>query len=100
MVLAYSLGGQAAAQMAPPQFYGLTLLLLFVLARRCGATPLGALARPVFAVTLPFVHWSFGRAVSRRMILHWPSICLRRFTYSSAGTRPEISGGSGSAFSL
>ena len=58
MVLAYSLGGQAAAQMAPPLFYGLTLLLLFVLARRCGASPLGALAGMVFAGTLPFVHWT------------------------------------------
>jgi hypothetical protein len=44
--------------MAPPLFYGLTLLLLFVLARRCGATPLGALAGTVFAGTLPFVHWT------------------------------------------
>jgi hypothetical protein len=58
MVLAYSLGGQAAAQMATPLFYGLALLLLFLLARRCEATPLGAFAGMVFAGTLPFVHWT------------------------------------------
>jgi hypothetical protein len=58
MTLAYSLAGQAAAQMTPPLFYGLALALLFVLIGRCGATPLGALVGVLFAGTLPFVHWT------------------------------------------
>ncbi|HUJ22586.1 MAG TPA: glycosyltransferase family 39 protein [Bryobacteraceae bacterium] len=58
MTLGYSLGGQAAAQMAPPLFFILTLLLVYLLARRCGATRLGGLAGMVFAGTLPFTHWT------------------------------------------
>jgi len=58
MTLAYSLGGQPAAQMAPPIFFVLTLLMLFAIARHSGAGALGSLAGAVFAGTIPFLHWT------------------------------------------
>lgn len=58
MTLGYSLGGQAAAQMLPPVFFPLTLLLAIALGRACGAQRFGALAGIVFAATIPFLHWT------------------------------------------
>jgi 4-amino-4-deoxy-L-arabinose transferase-like glycosyltransferase len=58
MTLASGLGGQPAAQMVPPLFFALSLLMVFALARRSGASPLGALAGAIFAGTIPFLHWT------------------------------------------
>ncbi len=58
MTLGYSLGGQAAAQMVPPIFFLLTLLLLIRLARACGADRFSALAGILFAASIPFLHWT------------------------------------------
>jgi hypothetical protein len=56
--LAYSLAGQAAAQMISPLFFLIVLMILFRLARECGLDHATALAGVVFAATIPFLHWS------------------------------------------
>ncbi|MGA2326316.1 MAG: hypothetical protein ABSH05_08505 [Bryobacteraceae bacterium] len=56
MTLGYSLGGQAAAQMLPPIFFLLSLLIAIPLARACGAERFSALAGIVFAASIPFLH--------------------------------------------
>ena len=56
MTLGYSLGGQAAAQMLPPIFFLLTLLLAIPLGRACGAERFSVLAGIVFAASIPFLH--------------------------------------------
>jgi hypothetical protein len=56
--LAWALGGQAAAQLASPLFFVLSLLALWILARECGAEPDEALAGVVLAASLPLLHWS------------------------------------------
>jgi 4-amino-4-deoxy-L-arabinose transferase-like glycosyltransferase len=58
MTLGYSLAGQAAAQMLPPIFFLLTLLLLIRLASACGAGRFSALAGMLFAASIPFLHWT------------------------------------------
>jgi hypothetical protein len=58
MTLGCSLAGQAAAQMLPPVFFVLTLLLLIRLARACGAGRFAALAGILFAASIPFLHWT------------------------------------------
>ncbi|HKX00190.1 MAG TPA: hypothetical protein VJN43_20795 [Bryobacteraceae bacterium] len=58
MTLAYSLGGQPAAQMTPPLFFALALLMTFALARRARASRLGAAIGTLFAATIPFLHWT------------------------------------------
>jgi len=58
MTLGYSLAGQAAAQMLPPIFFLLTLLLLIRLARACGSDRFSALAGILFAASIPFLHWT------------------------------------------
>lgn len=56
--LAWSLGGQPAAQLIPPLFFLLTLLALWVLARDCASDAYEAMAGVVFAASLPVIHWS------------------------------------------
>ena len=58
MTLAYVLGGQPAAQMVSPLFFGLTLLLAFALARECGVAPAPAVAGVILAASIPFLHWT------------------------------------------
>jgi hypothetical protein len=56
--VAWSLGGQPAAQLVAPLFFVLTLLALWVLARDCGADPNGALTGVMLAASLPVLYWS------------------------------------------
>ncbi|HSP69661.1 MAG TPA: phospholipid carrier-dependent glycosyltransferase, partial [Bryobacteraceae bacterium] len=56
--LAWSLGGQPAAQLIAPLFFALTLVALWVLARDCGADSGGALAGVMLAASLPVLHWA------------------------------------------
>ena len=56
--LAYSLAGQAGAQMLSAPFFALFLLILFRLARECGLDQGASVLAAVCAATLPFVHWS------------------------------------------
>ncbi len=58
MTLAYSLGGQPAAQVVNPLFFALTLLLAFAVARVCKIGPLPATIGVILGATIPFLHWS------------------------------------------
>jgi hypothetical protein len=56
--LAWSLGGQPAAQFIAPLFFALSLLAVWILARDCGADASEAFAGVVFAASLPVLHWA------------------------------------------
>ena len=58
MALGYVLAGQPAAQMLPPVFYLLSLVLAFVIARKCGTGRLASMAGVIFAVASPAFHWT------------------------------------------
>jgi hypothetical protein len=60
LAMAYSLGGQPAAQMLPPLFFALALLMTFALARACGCGRVGAWMGVVLAAATPFLHWDGG----------------------------------------
>src|SRR6185312_3560617 len=56
--LAWSLGGQPAAQMMAPLFFALSLLAAWILARDCGADASEALTGVVLVASLPVLHWA------------------------------------------
>jgi len=56
--LAWSLGGQPAAQLIAPAFFALSILAAWVLARECGAAVEEAFAGVMLAASLPVVHWA------------------------------------------
>jgi len=56
--VAWSLGGQPAAQLIAPLFFVVTLLALWVLARDCGADVEGAFTGVMLATSLPVLHWA------------------------------------------
>lgn len=56
--LAWSLGGQPAAQLIAPMFFVLSLLTGWILARDCGADAGEALAGVVLVASLPVLHWA------------------------------------------
>jgi len=58
MALGLTFAGQPAAQMLPPLFFALSLMLAFRIARHCGADRLSALGAVVLAATLPALHWT------------------------------------------
>ena len=62
LAMVYSLAGQPAAQMAAPLFFGLTLLLLFAVARRCGFDRSSAAVGVAFAAAIPYLHWTGSNA--------------------------------------
>ena len=56
--LAWSLGGQPAAQLIAPMFFVLSLLAAWILARDCGADAAETLTGVVFVASLPVLHWA------------------------------------------
>lgn len=56
--LAWSLGGQPAAQLVAPAFFALSLLAAWVLARDCGADDAEACTGVVLMASLPVLHWA------------------------------------------
>jgi hypothetical protein len=56
--LAWSLGGQSAAQFIAPMFFALSLLAAWILARNCGADAGEALTGVVLVASLPVLHWA------------------------------------------
>lgn len=53
----FGLGGQSAARWLNPVVFGLTILLLVAIARRCGLSRAACALGAVAAATLPFLHW-------------------------------------------
>ena len=93
--LAYSLAGQAGAQIVSALFFLLFALLLMLLARRCGLDQGASAGAVVFAVTLPFLHWSgsvmkndvalaFFEGLALLAFLRWME--TRAFRWILAGT--------------
>ena len=58
MAFGLTFAGQPGAQILPPLFYALSMLLAFGIARRCGADRLSALGGVVLAATVPALHWT------------------------------------------
>lgn len=56
--LAWSLGGQPAAQLISPLFFALSLLAAWIIARECGAAADEAFTGVMLAASLPVVHWA------------------------------------------
>jgi hypothetical protein len=56
--LAYALAGQPGSQILSILFFALFALLLVRLARECGLARGAAVLAAVFAITMPFLHWS------------------------------------------
>ncbi|MBZ5676066.1 MAG: hypothetical protein LAP61_17635 [Acidobacteriia bacterium] len=56
--LAWSLGGQPAAQLIAPAFLVMSLLAAWILARDCGADAGEALTGVVLVASLPVFHWA------------------------------------------
>jgi hypothetical protein len=66
--MAWALGGQSAAQMLNPVFFGISLALTWSIALRCGVSRSWAFAGIVLGATIPFLHWT-GSAVKNDMQL-------------------------------
>ena len=58
MTMAYVLAGDAAAQMLPPVYFALAMLIAYRIGRMCGLSQLAALTGTIFAAATPLVHWT------------------------------------------
>ena len=58
MTMAYSLGGQVAAQMITPAVTALFTVAVYRILRSCQFSPAASVTGVVCAFSLPFVHWS------------------------------------------
>jgi hypothetical protein len=58
MTLGYVLAGDAAAQMLPPVYFVLAMMMAFRIGRVCGLGIVPALAGTLFAAAMPLVHWT------------------------------------------
>jgi Dolichyl-phosphate-mannose-protein mannosyltransferase len=74
MATLFALGGQPAAQMVPPMFFVLTLIVAFALARRCGIPSYAALAGLAFVATIPVVLYE-GVIVKNDVMMAFFSLC-------------------------
>ncbi len=74
MAMAYALGGQAAAQMISPLFFGLSLVAAFAVARRCGIASQSALAGLAFVAATPFLLFE-GSVVKNDFALAFFLLC-------------------------
>ncbi len=58
LALAWSLAGQAGAQMIAPVFFLLALIALYAIGRECEFSPRAAFAACIFTASIPFIHWT------------------------------------------
>jgi hypothetical protein len=79
MALAWSLGGQPAAQLISPLFWVLSLALLFLIARACGLNKVAAFAGVIAAAMLPFAHWSGANAKNDSAMVFFQAAALLAF---------------------
>src|SRR5260370_9393561 len=56
MTVGYIFGGDAAAQMLPPVFFALTLMLAYRIGRVCGLERFASFAGVVFVAPTPLIH--------------------------------------------
>lgn len=62
MAMAWSIGGQPAAQLIEPLFWALSLFVVFLIARSCGLNSAMAFTGTVVAAMMPFLHWTGANA--------------------------------------
>jgi hypothetical protein len=79
MALAWSLGGQPAAQLVSPLFWLLSLLLLFLIARSCGLNRAAAFAGVAAAALLPFAHWTGSNSKNDSALVFFQAAALLAF---------------------
>ncbi len=79
MALAWSLGGQPAAQLISPLFWVLSLLLLFLIARSCNLSNAAAFAGVVAAAMMPFAHWSGSNSKNDSAMVFFQAAALLAF---------------------
>jgi hypothetical protein len=79
MALAWSLGGQPAAQLISPLFWVLSLLLLFLIARSCGLNQAAAFVGVAAAAMLPFAHWSGSNSKNDWAMVFFQAAALLAF---------------------
>ncbi len=58
MTLGYVLAGDPAAQMLPPVYFALAMLMAYRIGRMCGWTLVGSLTGALFAAAAPALHWT------------------------------------------
>ena len=58
MTFGYVLAGDAAAQMLPPVYFALAMLMAFRIGRMCGLGRFAALLGTMFAAATPLIHWT------------------------------------------
>jgi len=58
MTMGYVLAGDAAAQMLPPVYFALAMLMGYRIGRMCGLSQFAALTGTLFAAATPLVHWT------------------------------------------
>jgi 4-amino-4-deoxy-L-arabinose transferase-like glycosyltransferase len=58
MTMGYVLAGDAAAQMLPPVYFALAMLMAYRIGRMCGLGQFAALTGTMFAVATPLLHWT------------------------------------------
>ncbi|HLN00100.1 MAG TPA: hypothetical protein VK335_12500 [Bryobacteraceae bacterium] len=58
MTMGYVLAGDAAAQMLPPVYFALAMLMAYRIGRMCGLSQFAALTGTMFAAATPLLHWT------------------------------------------
>jgi len=58
MTMGYVLAGDAAAQMLPPVYFALAMLMTYRIGRICGLSQLAAITGTMFAAATPLLHWT------------------------------------------
>ena len=58
MTMGYVLAGDAAAQMLPPVYFALAMLMAYRIGRMCGLSQFAALTGTMFAAATPVIHWT------------------------------------------
>jgi hypothetical protein len=79
MALAWSLGGQPAAQLISPLLWILSLPLVFLIARACGLNRVAAFAGVMAAALLPFAHWTGANAKNDSALVFFQAAALLAF---------------------
>jgi len=79
MAMAWSLGGQPAAQMIAPLFWIFSLMLLLLVARSWGMSNAAAFAGVIAAAMMPFAHWSGANAKNDSALVFFQTAALYVF---------------------
>jgi hypothetical protein len=79
MALAYSLGGQMAAQAISPLYWILSLLLLIAIGRKCAMSKAAVMVGVAAVALLPFVHWTGSNSKNDSIMVFFQAAALYAF---------------------